>query len=209
MFQLRFYEVNKAYGCFSNFERAPVELDGATWPSSEHYFQAQKFVREADRHAVLEAATPFAAAQIGRDRTRPLRGDWAAIRDEVMYRALTAKFEQHPGLADVLFWTCDAELIEHTHNDSYWADGGDGTGVNRLGQLLMQLRTRLGGGKGAFRPPPWIAQPDADPSDLFWRMGGGEGYRLDLNDWLAAMPAHARVHYDRLFPVPEEWRGSW
>jgi len=34
-------------------------------------------------------------------------------------------------------------LIEHTKNDSYWADGGDGSGKNRLGQLLMELRNQL------------------------------------------------------------------
>lgn len=39
--------------------------------------------------------------------------------------------------------TGDAELIEHTKNDSYWGDGGDGTGKNRLGQLLMELRAEL------------------------------------------------------------------
>jgi predicted NAD-dependent protein-ADP-ribosyltransferase YbiA (DUF1768 family) len=31
-------------------------------------------------------------------------------------------------------------LIEHTVKDKYWADGGNGTGKNRLGFLLMKLR---------------------------------------------------------------------
>jgi len=39
--------------------------------------------------------------------------------------------------------TGDAELVEHSHNDRYWADGGDGSGQNRLGQLLMELRAQL------------------------------------------------------------------
>jgi hypothetical protein len=60
-----------------------------------------------------------------------------------MRAALQAKFAQHPGLRSFLLQTGDAELIEHTKNDSYWADGGDGTGKNRLGQLLMELRTEL------------------------------------------------------------------
>ncbi len=33
--------------------------------------------------------------------------------------------------------------ILHTTNDSYWADGGDGSGKNMLGKLLMELRTEL------------------------------------------------------------------
>ena len=36
--------------------------------------------------------------------------------------------------------TGEAELIEHTSIDHYWADGGDETGQNRLAQLLMELR---------------------------------------------------------------------
>ena len=36
--------------------------------------------------------------------------------------------------------TRGAKLVEHTRNDSYWGDGGDGTGKNMLGQVLMSLR---------------------------------------------------------------------
>jgi N-glycosidase YbiA len=34
-------------------------------------------------------------------------------------------------------------LVEHTARDSYWADGGNGQGKNRLGVLLMRLRDEL------------------------------------------------------------------
>jgi predicted NAD-dependent protein-ADP-ribosyltransferase YbiA (DUF1768 family) len=42
-----------------------------------------------------------------------------------------------------LLATGDAILIEHTRNDDYWADGGDGSGKNKLGLLLMQVREEL------------------------------------------------------------------
>ncbi|MFC2585604.1 MAG: NADAR domain-containing protein, partial [Corynebacterium matruchotii] len=42
-----------------------------------------------------------------------------------------------------LLSTGDAYLIEHTKNDSYWADGGDGSGKNRLGEVLMAVRDSL------------------------------------------------------------------
>jgi len=35
--------------------------------------------------------------------------------------------------------------VEHTDNDSYWADGGDGSGRNMLGVLLMSVRKELRG----------------------------------------------------------------
>ena len=40
---IHFYSPRDEYGCFSNFFAAPIRLGGKTWPTSEHYFQAQKF----------------------------------------------------------------------------------------------------------------------------------------------------------------------
>ena len=37
----------------------------------------------------------------------------------------------------------DRKLVEHMNRDSYWGDGGDGSGQNRLGKLLMKLREEL------------------------------------------------------------------
>jgi predicted NAD-dependent protein-ADP-ribosyltransferase YbiA (DUF1768 family) len=34
-------------------------------------------------------------------------------------------------------------IIEHTKNDNYWADGGDGSGKNMLGKILMEIRDEL------------------------------------------------------------------
>jgi ribA/ribD-fused uncharacterized protein len=65
------------------------------------------------------------------------------VKDNIMREALQAKFKQHPSLRSLLLQTRDAELIEHTKHDSYWADGGDGSGKNRLGHLLMELRENL------------------------------------------------------------------
>jgi len=40
---IQFYRVNQPYGEFSNFSPHPIELGGRSWPTSEHYFQGQKF----------------------------------------------------------------------------------------------------------------------------------------------------------------------
>ena len=82
-------------------------------------------------------------AKMGRDRKRPLRRDWEVVKDDIMREALRAKFTQHEDLRIILLETDDAELVEHTKNDSYWADGGDGSGLNMLGKLLMELRDEL------------------------------------------------------------------
>ena len=38
-----FYSVREEYGCFSNFSAHAITLKGKRWPTTEHYFQAQKF----------------------------------------------------------------------------------------------------------------------------------------------------------------------
>jgi ribA/ribD-fused uncharacterized protein len=138
-----FYRVGDAHGGFSNFAPAPIEIDGVVWPTSEHFFQAQKFLSPHDREAIRREPSPMRAARMGRDRKRPLRPDWETVKDSVMLIALRAKFQQHPALREKLLATGDAELIEHTSKDSYWADGGDGSGRNRLGVLLMGVRAEL------------------------------------------------------------------
>ncbi len=83
------------------------------------------------------------AARLGRSRKLPLRKDWESVKVQVMREALRAKFTQHEDLQELLLSTGDAKLVEHTANDHYWGDGGNGRGDNMLGRLLMQLRKQL------------------------------------------------------------------
>lgn len=140
---IRFYRTDDDYGEFSNFSRHRIFLDGKYWPTSEHYFQAQKFENTAHQEEIRQANTPMIAAQLGRDRKKKLRRDWESAKDGVMKKAVLAKFSQHEELKALLLSTGDALLIEHTTNDAYWGDGGDGHGRNRLGQILMQVREEL------------------------------------------------------------------
>jgi N-glycosidase YbiA len=140
---IRFYGVSDEYGCFSNFAPYPIDLGGRRWPTSEHYFQAQKFGDSALQEEVRQARTPREAARLGRSRRHPLRRDWERVKEDVMRRAVLAKFTQHADLRAVLLSTGDAVLVEHTENDSYWGDGGDGSGKNRLGDILMSVRDEL------------------------------------------------------------------
>lgn len=204
-----FYAVDKPYGSFSNFARYPIEARGVTWPTSEHYFQAAKMVRQSDQDDVRNAKTAFLAAQLGRDRTRPIRDDWDAIKDQVMLEALQFKFDQHESLKDVLISTSGARLVEHTSNDSYWADGGDGTGRNRLGELLARLRDTYPCKFGTLLVPPWVKYPDVEVSDFFWRMGRGEDYLIQSSRWRQGLPDAARREFDSYFHVTPEWLHSW
>jgi N-glycosidase YbiA len=150
---IKFYKVSEPYGCFSNFAAYPVELDGKVWPTSEHYFQAQKFAGTEFEEEIRRVKSPMIAARMGRDRSKPLRADWERVKDEVMRRAVLAKFTQHEGLREILLSTEGAALVEHTRNDSYWGDGGDGRGRNMLGRILVSVREELRGAGTESRDP--------------------------------------------------------
>jgi ribA/ribD-fused uncharacterized protein len=144
---IHFYRTGGAYGQFSDFAPFAIQLRGRRWATPEHYFQAQKFVGTPDEELVRKAPSAMIAARMGRDRSRPLRADWEEVKDDVMLDALRAKFRQHPVLGGLLLGTGDRRIVEHTANDDYWGDGGDGSGLNRLGELLMVVRQELRDGR--------------------------------------------------------------
>lgn len=143
MSEIRFYSVNDEYGFLSNFAPSPIKMKGKVWKTVEHHFQAQKFAGTDHEQAIRKAKTPAVAVRLGRDRSKRLRRDWESVKDSIMRSAVMAKFEQHEDLREALLATGDAKLIEHTERDDHWGDGGDGSGRNMLGQILMQVRDEL------------------------------------------------------------------
>lgn len=138
-----FYGIRDTYGCFSNFSAHGIELKGKWWPTTEHYFQAQKFADTHHEDAVRQAKTPKQAAEMGRDRQRPLRADWEEVKDDIMRDAVLQKFLTHQDIQRVLLETGDEEIIENAPGDYYWGIGANGTGKNMLGRILMEVRAEL------------------------------------------------------------------
>lgn len=138
-----FYSLNQPYGCFSNFSKHSFELDGHIWKTSEHFFQAQKFVGTKHYTDILYAPTPKIALNLGGNRNFPLRKDWEEVKEDIMRQALYAKFSQNESIKKILLSTEDEELIENSPIDYYWGCGKYNSGKNRLGHLLMELREKL------------------------------------------------------------------
>ena len=131
------------YGAFSNFSAHGFTLDGRWWPTSEHYFQAQKFRSTPHEEEIRRARTPREAANRGRERARPLRADWEAVKDDIMRLAVARKFAAHGEPRALLLATGDEPIVENAPGDYYWGCGADGSGRNMLGIILMETRTAL------------------------------------------------------------------
>ena len=143
MDRILFYDESQPFGWCSNFASCPIHLQGQLWPTTEHYYQAMKYAGTPYAEVVRQAHSPMVAKNLTRDPNHPPRRDWDDVKDAAMLEAVRAKFTQHAHLRELLLATGEAVLVEHTANDSYWGDGGDGSGRNQLGRTLMQVRTEL------------------------------------------------------------------
>lgn len=130
------------YEFLSNFYREPVYYDGFTWPTSEHAYQAAKCFYQEDYDLFKDPKmTPGQAKRLG--RKVKMWDNWDDIKQSIMEKIVTAKFEPGSDIAKALIGTGDAILIEgNTWGDTFWGVC-DGVGKNWLGQILMHIRGKL------------------------------------------------------------------
>ncbi len=141
---IRFYHSDQPWGELSNFSKHSIFIKNKIWPTVEHYYQAQKFADTEDEELIRRAATPTLAKQLARNiAEKKVLVHWDNVKQKVMFEGLQAKFLQHPELTELLISSNNRSLYEHTENDAYWGDAGDGSGENKLGKLLMHLRLEI------------------------------------------------------------------
>ena len=127
----------------SNFYRHKIYKNGIEYSTVEHFFQAFKAKTRDEHLNIADQKTATLAKAAGRKCS--LREDWEEVKEEIMYEALRLKFKPGTKLCEMLLATDPAELIEGNHwRDRYWGvDLKTGEGKNRLGVLLMQLRSEI------------------------------------------------------------------
>lgn len=127
---------------YSNLAAIPFTIDAFTWHSAEQFYQASKFTDESIIMEIKNCPNPFRCAAIGQTRKFKIRGDWEDIKVSIMERAICARFQQHPDMAEMLKRS-KGTLYDHTAVDSFWGIGPDGRGANMTGQILMKIRDTL------------------------------------------------------------------
>lgn len=159
---------NDKYGKWlTNCVGAAILVDGIKHSSTEHCYQKCKFQIQPDaqianwckQHGIsvgdqikqnintinyMSTLSPVAVAKYGQtNKNIPIRSDWDAVRNEVMWNALVAKFTQNAEFATKLKETGNRVLVERAPTDAYWAINNSGLGENTLGVMLMIIRDTI------------------------------------------------------------------
>lgn len=117
---------------------APITVGEAEYPSAAHAYWALSVARPEDRARIVAAETGTEARGIAGGA--PGREGWEHTRTAVMTRLLRAKYDQHPGLAEILLATDDATLVYEDVDSAFWGDSA-GRGRNWSGRLLELVRS--------------------------------------------------------------------
>jgi ribA/ribD-fused uncharacterized protein len=125
---------------FSNFSLHAVSVEGlGTFHTSEAAIQACK--NPSNEEYVIKQQMeidPIMSKYLG--TKIKLREDWGVVSTKLLYKILKNKFDQHPDIKRELMNTRLCPIIHHTKSDNYWGDGGDGSGLNIMGNQLTKLR---------------------------------------------------------------------
>lgn len=147
-FRGKFYFLSNMFPCSVTIDISSItvpeslqdktKISPMTFPCAESAFQAAKCICENDRLPFTKM-DGFAAKKAGRKVT--LRPDWENIKLNVMKNIVTAKFKQHPELAEKLHEINGNIQEENSWNDTFWGVC-NGKGRNELGKILMEIRDK-------------------------------------------------------------------
>ncbi len=147
--EIRFCTPDGEYWFLSPLAKFPIKMsvDGKDYvfPSVEHYYQAMKFFACDPRfNVILGLSNPDDARLLTKTAEYKInrRPDFDKNKFDIMENGLRAKFAQNPGAAELLKGTGNATLIKSCAI-CYKCGFGEGSGTNRIGKILMEIRKEL------------------------------------------------------------------
>jgi len=143
-FPLNFYKTYKnsnTFG-FSNFSQHKINIkDIGIFANAEAALHAYKNIEDKEFvNSLINAKSGLIARYIG-NKTKPTLF-WEENKIKIMENILHMKIQQNSIVKENLLNTGLRPLIEHTKDDPFWGDNGDGTGKNNLGKLLTKIRNK-------------------------------------------------------------------
>lgn len=138
-----FYE--REFYVFSNFSSFQVEWKGKKWPTSEHAYQAAKFLNTAPELAeeIFHCNSSDDAFKIAKANGDKAPNNWEEIKVGIMEDIVRNKLQQNPYVMHKLMQTGDRLIVEDSPKDDCWGWGPNRDGRNELGKIWMKLREEI------------------------------------------------------------------
>jgi ribA/ribD-fused uncharacterized protein len=153
-----FYDsINNKYKVFSNFMNYPVTIDGISWPTNEHYYQAMKFgnsnseVHKEYRDIIRVVSTPYKAKLMANQRIAYNSGNYMVnSMDRRLLNDIIKEYKTN-GLKIRSDWDdCKIEVMVTVTRAKY-------DQYPELKEILLST------GKATIR--------EASPTDYYWGIG--------------------------------------
>jgi N-glycosidase YbiA len=132
---------------FCNDSAHPIEIDGASFATVEHYFQAQKVLSDIyskdlpDYVRLVHTKKLEKVREIARNYGK--NKYWQTEKFNVLYKALMAKCKQHDDVRAALQATGNAPILYNSAVNTEWGIGKNGWGRNLIGIVWMRVRQDL------------------------------------------------------------------
>ena len=137
------------YIYFSPYTAHALEIGGVVYPTVEHAYQCARYTESEIINEIRAAHSPLKAWEISskyKQRQLPEFKDENHKR-EVMKILMRFKAEQHEEVRKALVDSGDLLIVKHIvtypPGDGFWDDGVDGTGLNHIGRMWMEIRDEL------------------------------------------------------------------
>lgn len=141
-------------GIFSNWSPYPADYNEIRFPSSEHLFMYLKaifFNDEVKAMKIIQAPDYRTAKKLGSKVSGFDEERWKQVREDMMYKALKAKFDTNEDFRQALLSPQfhGKTFVEASKYDNIWGigisvkdafEGKEWKGNNLLGKVLTQLR---------------------------------------------------------------------
>jgi len=146
------YPLEKFYIYFSPYTAHAVEVDSILYPTVEYAYQCARYTDEKIIEEIRFAHSPVKAWEISCKYKHMQIPEFKeeSYKLEVMKNLMRLKAEQHEEIKKALVDSGDMEIVKHITTyppgDGFWDDGEDGSGLNHIGKMWMEIRENLKAG---------------------------------------------------------------
>ena len=134
---------------FSPYSAHAIEVNGVIYPTTEHAYQCSRYTDEKIRSEILLARSPVKAWGISSTYKHLQIPEFKdkEYKLKVMKGLMRMKVEQHEEIRKALSDSKGKQIVKHITTyppgDGFWDDGEDGTGLNHMGRMWMEIRDEL------------------------------------------------------------------